>query len=150
MNFLIIVLAAPWLGHGRAVECFFAVAAFLQGAFFLFIPDALRESQATADLAWHVAQWIVALPFLVMAALTGTGLIFNILGYRYSRQLRFIGASLAVAIWTWISAKFIIIGSPAAFGSPLCICAALFSVRVMGMSLANLPMPGAPGAMGKI
>jgi len=142
------ILAAPWLGHGRAVECFLTCVAAMQGLILLFDTTAAYDSKATVDLAWWgYGQWL-ALPFLVKATLSGSGLIFNIHGLPYSRALRFSGAFVGCMIWTWYAAKLLLLGAPAAMGTPFCIMSALFSMRIMGLALAGLPRPGAPGAMG--
>jgi hypothetical protein len=141
------LFAAPWLGHGRAIECFLAIVAGLYGSLLLLIPEAAFDSKATVDIAWLGYGQYLALPLIIKASLTGTGLLLNIRGMRYSRQFRFLGALLGTLIWIFLAAKFLVLGLIASVGFPFCAPAALFSVRIMGMALADLPRPGAPGAM---
>lgn len=146
MNFIIRLFAAPWLGHGRATECFLLGVGALYGAI-LLLPDAAFDSDATADLAWWGYGHWVALPLLIYAVLAGAGLFGNIRGWPLSRTWRFLGAMLGFAIWTWYAAKFAALGQLAAVGFPFSTIAAIFSIRIMGLALVGLPRPGAPGAM---
>ena len=144
---LAIVFAASWLGHGRAIECYLALVAGLYGTTLLAVPDAAYDSKATIDIAWTGYGSLLAIPLLAKAGLTGAGLILNVLGCRGSRLPRFFGALLGSLIWSWLATKLILIGAVATTGFPFCVGASLFSVRIMGMALANLPRPGAPGAL---
>lgn len=144
--FLVRMLAAPWLGHGRATECYLVFVSGLYGVL-LLIPGAAFDSAATADLAWSGYGHLVALPLLTQAVFAGAGLLGNIRGWPLSRLWRFIGASMGFLIWTWYAAKFTAIGDLATVGLPFCVVAGLFSIRIMGLALAGVPRSGAPGAM---
>lgn len=139
-------LAAPWLGHGRAVECYLAIVAGLYGLLLLLVPGAAFDSKATVDIAWLGYGHYLSLPLLAKAILTGSGLVLNIKGKQISRKLRFFGALIGTAIWTFLAVKFLAIGAAASVGFPFCAMALLFSIRIMGLALAGLPRPGAPGA----
>lgn len=141
------LLAARWLGHGRAIECYLACVAGLYGLILLAVPGAAFDSSATADLAWHGYGRLIAVPLLLKSLLTGGGLILNIRAARYSRPLRMAGAFVGSVIWIWFALKFASMFAFATVGFPFCAGAALFSIRIMGMSAANLPRPGAPGAL---
>jgi hypothetical protein len=109
------------------------------------VPDAAFDSKATVDIAWLGYGHLLGIPLLVKSILTGSGLILNIRGYKASRKLRFFGALLGTFIWTFLTVKFLGIGATASVGFPFCVPAWLFSVRIMGLALADLPRPGAPG-----
>jgi hypothetical protein len=141
------LLAARWLGHGRAVECMLAVVAGYYGILLLMVPGAAFDSVATADIAWHGYGRIVAIPLLMKAALTGGGLILNIRGKRFSRQMRMSGAFIGSVIWIWLSLKYANLGTVATVGFVFCNVAAVFSIRIMGMAAAGMPRPGAPSAL---
>jgi hypothetical protein len=142
------LFAARWLGHGRAIECYLACVTVIYGVA-LLMPGAAFDSRVTYDLAWLGYGQVLAIPLLLHAVLAGTGLAGNIAGWRSSRMLRFFGGMLGCAIWTWYTIKFALGDQFAAVGFPFCAMAALFSVRVMGMALANLPRPGVPGVSGQ-
>lgn len=138
--------AAPWLGHGRATECSLAMTAMLYGVLFLTVPGTPFDSKATWEIAWlGYGNWL-AYPFLAKAILTGSGLVMNIRGIRGASWLRFAGAWLGFLIWTWLASQFALNHSMVT-GFPFCIVAALFSLRIMALSLAGLPIPGAPGRL---
>lgn len=141
------LFAARWLGHGRAIECYLACVAGLYGLLLIAVPGAGLDSSATADLAWHGYGWLVGMPLLAKAIATGSGLIFNIRGLRCSRYLRMTGAFIGSMIWIWFTLKFATNRTFATVGFPFCVFASLFSIRIMAMAAANMPRPGAPGAL---
>lgn len=146
-NKIAILLAAPWLGHGRAVEAYLTIVAGVYGALLLFVPDGAFNSQITADIAWLGYGYYLAIPLLGKAALNGAGLIGNIRGNPGSRSLRFVGAMLGTTIWLFLAAKFFLVGAAATAGFSFCLVAILFSIRIMGLALADLPNPGRPGVL---
>jgi hypothetical protein len=140
------LLGVPWLGHGRKIEGTLATVCLLYGLALLFVPGAPYDSQATRDVAIEGWGRFLAFPFLLQAMLGGYGLMANIMAWRFSRVLRLFGALLGAFIWAWIAFKFMTTGRPLTFGT---VCAVVFwadSVRVIGMVLAGLPAPGAPGS----
>src|SRR5205823_3222011 len=141
---LLTVFAARWLGHGRATEFMLSCVALIYGVI-LLTPAGRTPSVATGDLVYlGYGNWL-ALPFLAKAALSGGGLVANISGWPGSRYLRFSGAFLGTLIWTWYVAKLALVEYFGFIGFPFCLMASLVSVRIMAMSLADLPKPGAPG-----
>lgn len=139
------ILGSRWLGHGRFVEALLSFICLTYGLTLLLVPSAPWDSRVTVDLAWQGWGQAIAGPFLLKAALSGTGLVANILGSSTSRYLRLSGALVGSFIWTWLLVKFTLVGAPFSFGA---ICALAFlvsSVRIVGMSLADLPLPGSPG-----
>lgn len=146
-HLLVRILGGPWLGHGRMVELVLSFICLIYGLVLIFDTSASFDSQATRDLAWLGYGNLVGIPFLIKASFSGYGLIANINAWKFSRFSRIIGAFVGSYIWIWILTKFISIGVPFTFGS---ICAFTFflcSGRIIGMALANLPVPGAPGIL---
>lgn len=144
---LLNILGASWLGHGRKSEASLITVCFMYGMVLFLVPGAAFDSQATRDIAWQGYGHFIAIPFLTMATVSGYGLIANINVWCYSQAFRFCGALLGAGIWLWLMWKFTTVGSPFTFGS---ICALVFlvdSIRIAAMALANLPKPGAPGAL---
>ena len=141
------ILAARWLGHGRAIECNLAMSAGIYGIILLLYPEAALDSSATADLAWLGYGQLLATPLLLKSFLTGSGLALNVAGMPYSRPCRFCGAMLGTLIWTFVAAKLLILGLIATPGFPFSLTALVFSVRIMGLSLADLPRPGVTGVL---
>jgi len=143
---LLMVLAAPWLGHGRASECFLALVCAGYGTSLLVNPGMASDIPATVDIAWTGNVRIFALPYIIKALLTGSGLALNIYGSACSRQLRFLGGLVGLLIWTWWASKLYLIDA-IGLGFFFYVMAGIFSVRIMGLALANLPRPGAPGVL---
>lgn len=138
------LIAARWLGHGRAVECFLACTAGLLGVGILAFPGASCVSVATSGLPADGYGRLLLVQPLLKAALTGGGLFLNIQGGPYSNQIRFFGALIGSFIWVWLIFQFAPL-DVFLFLGPFLVMAALFSVRIMGMALAGVPLPGAPG-----
>lgn len=138
--------AARWLGHGRAMELYLACVTAIYGIA-LLTQSGNIGNPTTADLAWFGYDRFFAIPLLAHAALAGSGLIGNILGWPWSRWARFAGAMLGCAMWTWVSVKLGIVGNFSASGFVFGAPAALFCVRIMGMALADLPHPGSPSVI---
>ncbi len=140
------IVGARWLGHGRATEFMLSLIALLYGIILLF-SGAAGESVATWDLAlWGYGHWI-AVPFIVKAVLSGSGLVGNLRGWPFSATLRFSGAFLGSVLWAWYLVKLLLFGAIGSLGFSFCVIAAIMSIRIMAMSRANLPLPGAPGAV---
>lgn len=135
------------LGHGRAMECFLTLVALSYGLALLLVPGAQFESQATRDLAWlGYGHWI-SLPLIIKGLFSGYGLWANIKNRRFSRHLRFLGGLVGSGVWLWFLAKFHLVGATFSFGSFFAFYAFWFSIRIMALSLADLPRPGTPGAL---
>lgn len=142
------LLGATWLGHGRVAEAMLTLVAGLWGILLLVNPETATDSKATVDLAWEGYGHIIAAPLLLKASLTGIGLIGNVKGWSSSRYFRFCGALLGSFIWGWLIGKFWAVGVPFTFGVVCALAFFLLSIRVAGMSLADLPRPGTPGSNG--
>lgn len=142
------VFAGTALGHGRMTECALATVCLLYGLILAAAPDAVYRSIDVADLAWTGPGRLIAIPFLLKALLTGSGVWANICGQEGSRTLRFLGALVGVLIWVWIAANLAMTQEFCALGFSVSIVNAGLSVRIMALSLANLPRPGAPGRLG--
>lgn len=143
--FIGVFFGAPWLGHGMRLE---ATLALLCGVFSLALviyPESAFDAKATLGFArdGHVHE--LAIPFLMKALLTGSGVIANINGHAYSRYLRLCGALIGSFIWAAITYQYATVGIPLSFGS---VCAGVFlfsSIGIIGMAFANLPRPGERG-----
>lgn len=148
-KWLELILLARWLGHGRRIEVLFTCLCASYGTVLLFIPHTLFDSQATRylELVWVGYGWVIALPFLLTALLAGFGVMFNILGIAGSRHLRVAGAITGSMIWAWYLLKFTTMGLPATFGAFCCLWFLINSTAIIGLALANLPRPGAPGTL---
>lgn len=147
MPLLIVIFGAPWLGHGRRLEASLAGICATTGLVLLWDPSWAMDTKATVDLFWTGYGRAIAFPFLLKAALTGSGVVANILGYSFSWLLRWLGGLAGSGLWAFMIFKYSLYGSPLAFGS---ICAGWFlfsSVGVMAHAWADLPKPGAPGAI---
>jgi hypothetical protein len=127
-------------------EASLALVCVLYGGLLIVHPESAWDSQATMDLAWQGYARLIAVPFLVKAVFTGLGLIGNIKGWPSSHFLRLVGALFGSFIWVWLITKFIWSGAPFTFGSICAIVFLILSIRIIGMALAGLPHPGAPGA----
>lgn len=142
------LFAARWLGNGRAIECFLALVA--AGVGLLMIAAGHRLFSAA---------------LFIQAGLAGCGLVGNLLGWPRSRELRFSGAAIGCAIWSWLAGGLVWtwLADHLGLGDQLpwildCggvariillsffFFATLFSVRIMGMALAGLPRSGDPRA----
>jgi hypothetical protein len=156
---ILCILGATWLGHGRASELMLTFILAFSGLILFFLPNGVWLSQLTIDIAWAGYGNFVSYPFLTAAAIKGLGLYMNIVGAPMSRAVRFVGAFLAGFLWAWYCAKFALLGAPGPNGVPLDLNVAqiiaistaftgvLFSIRVMAMAMANLPVPGALGRL---
>lgn len=147
---LLRLFAARIFGHGRRMELFLVSVCSLYGVILFFVPGAAWDSQATRPLYNYMGNnsWWISLPFLLKAFLSGLGLYGNIQGWPVSVQLRFCGALVGLFIWIWYAIMFYLLGTVATIGFPFCVAAAFFSIGIMAMAVANLPRPGAPGALG--
>lgn len=143
-----VILAAPWLGSGRTIEAYLTFVTGFYGALILWVPYAALDSQATRDIALTGYGPYLAIPLLTKAVLSGTGLISNIRGGGLCQPLRFMGAFIGMMIWTFLIYKFWWSGDIVTVGFAHCVFSALFSIRIMGMTWANLPHPGSPGLHG--
>ncbi len=130
-------------------ECFLASVCAIYAVILLFAPNATLESQVTKDITlfWWGYGRLLAIPFALKAVLTGGGLIANINGYAFSKHMRVSGACVGTMIWVWYATKFVLIGDIAFIGFPFVVVSFLMSIRIIGMSLADLPRPGAVGAL---
>lgn len=141
------VFAARWLGHGRAIEAYLILVCGTYAAILLIHPSSAADSPATLDLYWSGNSQFVAMIFVAKALTSGTGLVLNIVNLPGSRFFRISGACLGSVIWAWYVAKFSLVGEPATLGMVFAAVSFLVSIRIMGMAYANLPRPGAPGAL---
>lgn len=146
MAWIVSLFAARWLGHGRAVESYLSAVGAIYGLA-LIEPGAAFDSKATFDIAWWGYGYWLSTILIAYGVASGVGLIGNIKGWQCSKAIRFSAACSGFMIWSWFSFKFAVLGNFAAVGFPFTFCAALYSIRIMGLSLAGLPRPGAPGAM---
>lgn len=142
---LYVSFLGPWLGNGRATEMYLTFVALFTGYNLTINPKAAFESQATYDIAWlGYGQWLGA-GFIAIGTLQGVGLLLNVLGWRHSVPLRISGAWLAVLVWSFICAKFGLLGSTGAVGFPHTFADVLFSTRALVMACCGYPRPGSPG-----
>jgi hypothetical protein len=139
------LLLAPSLGHGRMMESYLTAVCALYGFILLVVPNAAISSQATRDVVFDELGRLIALPFLLKAALSGYGILGNIKGWRDANGFRFAGALAGFALFTWYVIKFLLIGAVGALGFPFALVAVAVCVRVMALSSIGLPVPGAPG-----
>jgi hypothetical protein len=138
----------PALGHGRAVEAGLSLALWLTAILLIGFPGAALSTKVTGDIFEAGNEIYLIVPVLCAANITALGLIFNIRGIRYSQALRITGALLGSAIWISFLAKTIAVGLGAAPIVAWLIVAIIGTLRVAVMAGANLPRPGAPGALG--
>lgn len=121
-----------------------AFSCALAALIILVSPQQALATGALADLGWLFDPRYLAIPFGIKTTLTGSGLVLNVMGYPISRLLRFFGALVGFFIWSWLSAKLILINT-LLFGCIFTVPSAFVSVRIMAYALADLPPPGAPG-----
>jgi hypothetical protein len=141
------ILAAPWLGHGRATEALLTIGCIIYGTIVLIAPSTMFHSRAVEELAWEgYGRWLAA-PFFLKAALSGSGLTRNVLGRPGSQVLRFFGGMAGAGIWAWIFCQSIKIDDVATIGFAFSGPFFLISIRIMALAWANLPSPGAPGRL---
>lgn len=147
-DFVLKVFAGPWLGHGRATEAFMVLACLVHLSSVVLSVDPVGASRATQDLPYYGwPGFIIFVPFAVIALCSGLGLWFNIRGISHSQLLRFLGALVGVFTFVWYAWKFIHIDENSTLGFAFCIVYALKCTRIMGMSLANRPVPGYPSQL---
>ena len=145
------LVAATWLGHGRRMEGFLVFVSAFYSLTLILQPNATEHSQATGDIFWAGYAVFFTLFAILKTILSGSGLIFNISGYSYSRELRFSGALIGFILWSWLVIKFIFVGAIATPGCVFSFSAAVYGeIGVLFMSAANLPVPGAPGNKGLV
>lgn len=138
-NAIDIIFGVKYIGSGLASDVFLFNVAILYGVTILAVPSKLFATSALFDLAWGGwGRWL-AVPFLIKATLTGTGIIMAIMEKRYARLFRFSGAVVGSIIWYWFIAKYLFVGEILALGFPFSIVGAAFSLRILAISWANLP-----------
>jgi hypothetical protein len=144
---VLLVLLAPWLGHGRRVEFLLILGQTIYLCALILSPAATMDSQATRDLLFVGSEAVLIGALLLAVLSSSAGLGINIAGGRGSRALRFVGGFLAAMIWLWFAVKFCAVGAMATPGFAWS-CAAVFAgFSTMGMAAAGRPVPGAPGAL---
>lgn len=132
------LIAAKWLGEGRAVETYLSCTAFVAAVLFLYFPNPIG--------------WSIAIPLLAKAALTGGGLVLSINGIvSWARYLRFGGGLVGCIIWVRVLMELadtpaFITGRCATYNDSMLLLlvafsavAILFSIREMALALADLP-----------
>lgn len=142
--FKLFVLLDNYLGHGRMLESALIFVKIQYALIFLVAPPKDIFVIAFADLD-HPA-WVLALPFAICASLQFTGISLNILGFDCSRWFRIIGASIGMAIWTFMLIKNCMIGYYVTGLNPWMLMAIVGSVVIIRKAFLNLPIPGAAGA----
>jgi hypothetical protein len=143
-RWIVAILGARALGHGRALESFLAFVCFVYAMDVLFWPNAAFQSQATADIAWKGYGYVISIPFLLKAGFTGWGVYANRHSLPGSRQCRIIGGTIGTFLWTFFLVKFYAVDAIGALGTALCIGGIVASIRIVGLAMADLPRPGAP------
>lgn len=137
-----------FLGHGRALE---GALVFVKLQFGLMLTASSLDLIdppfviALNDLAGVVPLWVQSLPFWVTGVVQAVGLHLNAAGYASCKYLRIVGASMGMAIWTYILTKNILLGVVAAGVNPWCLMGILASVWIVRRGALGLPRPGAPG-----
>jgi hypothetical protein len=148
---IIFFLMARRLGHGRRMEGYLVLCKFFGAFIFFFFQKSSANSQSTVSLFWYGYSCYLFLPFLLAFMLSGTGLLFNIIGWRYSQALRFVGSVVGFFLWFWFCAKLVSLDDITTSGFILGVPAMLYGEGgVMFAAAANIPRPGAPGNMGTL
>ena len=141
------VMAARWLGAGRATEAFLSLTAFIAAVLLLWVPN-------TFGFAFGV-------PLLIKAMLSGSGLAMNILGNNtWARVLRFSGGLIGGIVWARLLIEVgetnVISGgcetiteSLSLVAAAFCLTSTIFSAREMAMALADIPHSGANDGMAR-
>jgi len=132
-----------YIGHGRALE-FFLGWYKLVLATSIMISGLSPRVPALADLTWYYPRYILASPFLLIGTIQIVGLILNARGIEWSWIFRFIGASLAMLVWSTLLIKSATIGQPTLL-IPLAVCCLPASGFLVYKSWNRLPPPGAAG-----
>lgn len=139
-----IVFGVKYLGHGLGTDVFLFLATTLYAIIILIVPNEMLANGALWDLAWNGwGRWL-AVPFIIKSILTGTGVVTTIAKKSCGRYFRFNGGLVGITIWYWFIVKYIFVGEILALGFSFSIVAALFSLRILAISWANLPRQGIP------
>lgn len=133
------------MGHGRRLESLLVMISGSYGLFLLAYPASIFDSRATQGVALSSGQNMIVAALLVEALLAGYGLIGNIRMWPAQRASRIAGGMWGMALWIWFIAQFHYAGVTFSFGSFCAFWFYIYSIAVVGMALANRPLPGAPG-----
>lgn len=141
------MMAARWLGAGRATEAYLSLTAAIAGVFLIWVPNTFGFS--------------FGVPLLIKAILSGSGIVMNVIGKRVSAiVLRFSGGLLGGIIWARLLIEVgetnVISGgcetiteSLSLVAAAFCITSMIFSAREMAMALADIPHSGADNGMAR-
>lgn len=133
------------LGHGRALEAFFALVLVTWGVQILLSPEALYQSQALRDYYWIISHFYIGVFVLFTGMLSAVGISLNVAGIGHCRFFRMSAALLGMAIWLFMLCN--ILQDNGGYGGvvPWYFWAIPANARLFYLGLLNLPRPGAPG-----
>lgn len=151
MDFLLVLVGARHLGHGRRMELFLVAAAGYYAVVLSLVHNATAHSSATADLFWSGYGPYVHYAVYSLFAVKFYGLFGNVYVWPASRWVRCVGGIGGFALWGWIGMKLALIGLISAPGHVLATMVAFYGeLGVLFMAAANRPLPGAPGNRGDV
>jgi hypothetical protein len=136
MHVLWEITLLPWAGRGRMMEAYLTAVCAGVVAILLAFPDQALETSALLDIGWQIEPRLIALPFALKAAFSGSGLVLSVREHRYSQPLRFLGGLVGSFLWFWLSFKFVLSGT-LLMSFPFTAAAAYASIRIMAFSLVD-------------
>lgn len=135
-----------FLGHGRKLEASLVFVKLQYAALLLVAPH--DEIVILAFWPVPVAQELIALLFLAIAAVQLVGLLLNAKGYKQSKWWRVVGATAGLAVWLFILGENVFVLHVVFAGqNPWYLLGAVGSVTLIRSGIRGLPKPGAPGAI---
>lgn len=134
-----------YLGHGRALEAYFALVMMTWGCQILWSPEALWQSIALHDYYWSIPNYYVGAAIFIAGITASAGLALNVSGVGYCRFFRMGAALLSIAIWLFMLAN--IVQETGGYGAvvPWYIWAIPANARLFYLGILNLPRPGSRG-----
>lgn len=132
-----------YIGHGRALEFFLGLFK-LALAISITLSDLDKRIPPLADFAWFYPSLIIAFPFYILAFLHFSGIAANMIGYSWSWFPRFMGAAIAMFVWTFLLIKSSWIGDSTLI-VPMAIACLPASAFLIYKSWHGLPIPGRAG-----
>jgi hypothetical protein len=130
------ILLLPWAGRGRMMEAYLTAVCAGVVAILLAFPDQALETSALLDIGWKIEPRLIALPFALKAAFSGSGLVLSASEHRYAQRFRFLGGLIGSFLWFWLSFKFVLSGT-LLMSLPFTAAAAYASIRIMAFSLVD-------------
>lgn len=134
-----------FLGHGRALETFFALVLLTWGCQILWSPEALKQSIALRDYYWTIPNHYIGMIVLGCGAISTLGIILNVSGIKFARYFRMIAALISMAIWLFLLSNLFQESGGYGGSAPWYFWAIPANARLFYLGLLNLPKPGAPG-----